>query len=148
MDEEQLRSHSGKKMFEAKWLMEDSFDDIVGAAWERAQSDGPGNLAQKLREVHLAQHAWDERVLGEPKRRLKELQSDLNWLLSGPLSYEATTLQQKIQLEIENLHEQDEIKWIQRSRANWMIGWDRNTSFFHNFATARKRRNFCKEIER
>jgi hypothetical protein len=35
-------------MFEAKWLMEDSFDDIVGASWERAQGGGPGNLAQKL----------------------------------------------------------------------------------------------------
>jgi hypothetical protein len=45
MDQEKLRNHGGKKMFEAKWLMEDSFDDIVRAAWERAQGGGPGNLA-------------------------------------------------------------------------------------------------------
>jgi hypothetical protein len=145
-DNNQMRSSGTKRMFEAKWLAEESFDDIVGAAWERAQVNG-SNLAQKLGVVHTALHVWDRRVLGEPKRRLKELQVELNKILEGPLSDEATTKVQTIQMEIENIHEQDEIKWVQRSRANWMKAGDRNTSFFHNFATARKKRNLIKRLK-
>jgi hypothetical protein len=104
-------------------------------------------LAQKLREVHLTLHVWDKRDLGETKGRLKELQSDLDRVLSVPLSNEAKTTQQKIQLEIENIHEQDEIKWIQRSKDNWMKGGDRNSSFFYSFSTARKKRNFVKKLK-
>ena len=41
-------------MFEAKWLIVESFDDIVGKAWEEVHVYGPGNLAQKLGAVHQA----------------------------------------------------------------------------------------------
>jgi hypothetical protein len=139
-----IRAAGGKRMFEAKWLMEDSFDDIVGKAWEDTQGAQNLGFAQRMGAVHAALHVWDRRVLGEPKRRLKDLQEELNEVLSGPLSDEATTKAQSIQLQIENLHEQDEIKWVQRSRANWMKSGDRNTSFFHNFATAQKKRNCIK----
>jgi hypothetical protein len=67
--------------------------------------------------------------------------------MEGSLSDEATARIQAIQLEIEHLHEQDEIKWVQRSRANWMKSGDRNTNFFHNFATARKKRNLVKRLK-
>jgi hypothetical protein len=89
---------------------------------------------RSFREVHFALHACDKRVLGEPKRWLKEILFDLDWVLSGPLSDE-------------NIHEHDEIKWIQRSRANWMKGGERNTSCFHSFATTRKKRNSVKKLK-
>lgn len=31
--------------------------------------------------------------------------------------------------------DREEIYWEQRARANWMINRDRNTPFFHKFAT-------------
>ncbi|KAK1661707.1 hypothetical protein QYE76_049866 [Lolium multiflorum] len=144
---DQVRNNGTNKMFEAKWLLEESFDDIVGGAWEEASSGGPTSLAQKLQAVHQALHAWDCKVLGEPTRRLKELQTELNSAMEGSLSDEATAKIQAIQLEIENLHEQDELKWVQRSRANWMKSGDRNTTFFHNFATARKKINLIKQLK-
>jgi hypothetical protein len=146
-DSEQVWNNGTKKMFEAKWLLEESFDDIVGGAWEEASAGGPTNLAQKLHAVHQALHAWDRRVLGEPKRRLKDLQMELNSAMEGPLTDEAAAKIQDIQLQIENLHEQDELKWVQRSRANWMKSGDRNTTFFHNFAMARKKRNLIKRLK-
>ena len=42
--------------------------------------------------------------------------------------------------------EKEEIYWIQRSRANWLKNGDRNTNFFNNFATARKKRNFIRRL--
>ena len=85
-------------MFEAKWLIEESFDDIVGMAWEDTQASKSMGLAQNLGAVHSALHAWDRMVLGELKRRLKELQDELNRFLEGPLSDDATEKARTIQL--------------------------------------------------
>jgi hypothetical protein len=41
---------------------------------------------------------------------------------------------------IEILLEQEEVHWQQRSRANWLMQGDRNTSFFQNFASARRKK--------
>jgi hypothetical protein len=62
-----------KKMFEAKWLLEESFDEIVSAAWESAHVHGPSDFATRVKKVHLALHAWDMQTLKEPRRCLKEL---------------------------------------------------------------------------
>ena len=56
--------------------------------------------------------------------------------------------QKEILVLIENLLEQEEIHWVQRGRANWLLHEDRNTSFFHNAATARKKRNQIKKLLR
>jgi hypothetical protein len=42
--------------------------------------------------------------------------------------------------------EQEEIFWTQRARANWLKSGDRNTSFFHNYATKKKKKNTTKGL--
>lgn len=42
--------------------------------------------------------------------------------------------------------EQEKIVWVQRARANWLKHGDRNTSFFHNYATSRRRKNMVKAL--
>ena len=34
-----MRTPCGRKMFEAKWLLENSFDDAVESAWENAKAE-------------------------------------------------------------------------------------------------------------
>jgi hypothetical protein len=46
---------------------------------------------------------------------------------------------------IEMLLEREEISWLPWSRANWLQHGDRNTAFFPNFATARRKKNFIKK---
>jgi hypothetical protein len=48
---------------------------------------------------------------------------------------------------IDLLLEQEETHWMQRSRANWLKHGDRNTTFFHNFASARRKKNFIKKLK-
>ncbi|KAK1684730.1 hypothetical protein QYE76_045578 [Lolium multiflorum] len=135
------------KRFEARWLQEDTVDLIVQNAWNRASMRGLGpTLLQKTGEVHDELHNWDKRVLKDPVKRIDQLKRELETLKRGPLSDESTADQKEILLKIELLLEQEEIYWVQRGRANWLRHGDSNTKFFHNFASARKKKNTIKYL--
>lgn len=40
-----------------------------------------------------------------------------------------------------------EIRWQQRARCNWLASGDRNTHFFHSYASARNRKNTVTILE-
>ncbi|XP_051218974.1 uncharacterized protein [Lolium perenne] len=134
--------------FEAKWFKEDSFREVVETAWASAGSAvGNANVLAKLAHMHASLHAWDKEILQKPKRRLKNAQRKLERALTGPLSEENETIAKEQSALIELLLEQDEVHWMQRSRANWLQQGDRNTAFFHQFATARRKKNMIKKLK-
>lgn len=136
-----------KKRFEARWLQEDTVQEIVQAAWARAAARGEGpTLMQKVNDVHEDLHQWDKKVLKKPTQRMKELKADLERLRQGSLTDANIQSQKELMVRIELLLEQEEITWVQRARANWLRHGDRNTSFFHNFAQRRKKKNTVKGL--
>ena len=64
----------------------------------------------------------------------------------GPTNIDSLSRQKEIVVLIENLLDQEEIFWLQRGRENWLMHGDQNISFFHNAATARKKRNDIKKL--
>ena len=65
--------------------------------------------------------------------------------ISRKLSYEENrfleNLHTELWKELESVLIQEEVYWKQMSRCKWINYGDRNTTYFHNLATARKRRN-------
>jgi hypothetical protein len=142
------RRHKVRR-FEAKWLRESGFNDVVQEAWSAASNASPvGGVLGKLGHLHEALHAWDEQVLKKPNKRLKKAQRELEKAMSGPISDESETIAKEKAALIELLLEQEEIHWLQRSRANWLQYGDRNSAFFHSFASARRKNFFYQETEK
>lgn len=50
-------------------------------------------------------------------------------------------------IEIEELLEQEEIHYKQRSRVTWLKNGDRKTQFFQGFASERRKKIFIKRIK-
>lgn len=146
-DGELLRKRSGGLRFEAKWLQEETVEEIVKSAWERAKLAGIGpSLADRTRAVHADLHAWDRNTLKGPKKRISKLKRELEKLKAGPLNSDTRSRQKEVQVLLENILDQEELYWLQRGRANWLLHGDRNTAFFHKAAMARKKRNQIKKL--
>jgi hypothetical protein len=56
--------------------------------------------------------------------------------MNGPMTDENDAKAKELANLVEILLEQEEIHWLQRSRVNWLSQGDKNTRFFHQFASA------------
>jgi hypothetical protein len=120
---------------------------IIKNAWARAAARGEGpKLMEKVVEVKDALHDWDEKTLKKPMKRIKELKKELERIRRAPLSDANISSQKEIMLRLELLLEQEETYWLQRARANWLKNGDRNTGFFQDFASRRRKKNAIKGL--
>jgi hypothetical protein len=69
-------------------------------------------------------------VLKGPKQTLRKAQWELEILMRGPITTETDQQKHHLAKLVEIILELEEIKWQQRSRANWLQNGDKNTGFF------------------
>jgi hypothetical protein len=123
--------------FEARWLKEETVQEIVQTAWARASAQGQGSpLMSKANQVHSELHGWDKEVLKKPIHLIKQLKRELESLRRGEMTDASIAAQKENLLQLELLLEQKEIYWVQRARANFLKHGDRNTNFFHPHASS------------
>jgi hypothetical protein len=72
----------------------------------------------KLHSVHSEIHEWDQNVLKAPRKKISDLTKELNQLLSEPMGTDNTQQQAEVTRLIEIALEQEEMHYMQRSRAN------------------------------
>jgi hypothetical protein len=78
----QRMPQKGPLKFEARWLCEESVEQIIQTAWDRAKLlHAEASLSEHTQDVHDALHQWDKDVLKGPRKRLRELQKELNTVL-------------------------------------------------------------------
>ena len=80
-------------------------------------------------------------VFGNVNKTLKLKQNRLQQLESLDLLHEPAEEIKALKKEINEITLREEMMWNQRSRALWVQCGDRNTKFFHEMASNRRRRN-------
>jgi hypothetical protein len=115
----QLNNHKGPRRFEAKWLREPQFREVVEHAWGEVGHQSGGVLG-KLNKVHAIMHAWNDSVLKQPKKKIRQSQRELEKAMTGQITDESEARAKEMTNLIELLLEQEEIYWSQRSTANWI----------------------------
>ncbi|KAG2627072.1 hypothetical protein PVAP13_3KG226670 [Panicum virgatum] len=109
------------RRFEARWLQEDTVEEMIEAAWAGAKSRGEiPTFLEKVGVVHDELHKWDREMLKKPEKRIKELKVDLERLRRGPITDANIAAQKEIMVRLELMLEQEEIHWMQRARENWL----------------------------
>ena len=96
--------------FQAKWLKEPNFQQVVEEAWARSgERAGSDDLAGKLDIVHELLHKWNHTTLQSTSKKLKTAQKKFETVVSGPISDESVKCQKELAAEIEFLLELEEI---------------------------------------
>ncbi|KAL8139423.1 LOW QUALITY PROTEIN: hypothetical protein V2J09_005444 [Rumex salicifolius] len=132
--------------FEAAWLHHPSFKDLLSASWncELATPAALAILRSKLRK-------WNRDVFGriqEKKRTLmSEIQCVQDLIVTGRSDF-LLAREETLIKELDEVLEQEEILWFQKSREKWIALGDRNTSFFHMSTIIRRRRNSIEMLRR
>ncbi|XP_073117078.1 uncharacterized protein [Elaeis guineensis] len=139
--------------FNATRFLSDRFNHLIRSWWE-AESvplDATTALIRKIRTIRSNLRSWNRNKVGNIIRKKNELleriasldsKEEMKTLLPSELD-ERTSLKS----ELEQVLTQEELLWKQCSHIQWLNNGDRNTRFFHLWASNRKRKNFIPELQ-
>ncbi|XP_059428618.1 uncharacterized protein LOC132162402 [Corylus avellana] len=143
-----VRRRAGRPFhFEANWESYPDFKKEVGKSWRMKQrGENPlQNVHGKLQSCKRSILRWvkktvhvTEDLIRSKTKKLEEIQG-----AEGDINLAA---EQALMEEVNELLEQEETKWRQRAKENWLIHGDCNTKFFHACATQWRTSNTISQI--
>lgn len=136
------------KKFKARWLLEEDYEVRVEKAWQNAQASGATKLQDILRGVSTELHDWSRNILGDLAKRIKKLKVELEKCRMMAITAESVRQEQVLRFKFERLEEQQDLMWRQRAHVNWLEKGDRNTDFFHSYASERKKTNTITKLKK
>jgi hypothetical protein len=78
----------------------------------------------------------------------KKVKKDLEKCRRSPISQSSVSREHLLKYKLGRLEEQHSLYWQQRAHANWLKYGDRNSSYFHAFASERRKTNQIKKLKR
>ncbi|KAA3466301.1 reverse transcriptase [Gossypium australe] len=122
--------------------MEESIEQVIRECWESSTIP----LMEKLERLQFSLKKWvciNKRKNEGLKRRLtKELETLLEKEGDDEIMARIIDTKNHLNMEIDK----DEMYWEQRVRANWLQLGDKNSAYFHKYASARRRANTISKL--
>lgn len=129
------------------WLQEESCVGVIQKIWlDDMNSSQPTSLMAKLEKVGEGLKEWERSHFGCINKNIEDKRKELGEIQMSPPSEENISRIQCVENELRSLLNKEEAMWHQRSRTNWLKSGDKNTSFFHQIASGRKKRNAIDKI--
>jgi hypothetical protein len=131
------------------WESHEDFDPALRQVWDSVgQSSNTTAVCTKLEKVSKSLSRWNATTFGSVRKGLKELRAELERQRSVPGRVGPTHAEIKVCDRIVELQHREEVMWRQRSRIQWLTEGDRNTHFFHQRASRRKKKNKITKLQR
>ncbi|XP_077252938.1 uncharacterized protein LOC143892304 [Tasmannia lanceolata] len=139
--------------FELAWLEIPKLDEMMGGWWAPLKVEEAADfiIGEKLRFVKKRLKEWNSLRLEAIHERKLWLQNRIRVISLADeerlASEDNLNELGKVKEEHKGLLLQEEISWRQKSRVNWLKEGDKNTAYFHNMASARRRNNRIEALE-
>jgi hypothetical protein len=134
--------------YEQMWERVDSLHPTIAATWNK---DGPaGNLQQicaKIQNMQRELRNWANRDFGSVVKESAEIRKKLSRIWNSPPSKELQEKANKLARDLDELLLREELMWRQRSRAIYIRVGDKNTKWFQQKATWRRKKNTITKLK-
>jgi hypothetical protein len=136
-------------------LKEESFCDLVRAVWgtqqEAEEAGAQRRLARKISMLKERVKIW----LADRKKKellaFENLEVEITFLtekiMESDQSYEIRSQLESLENERNKLLLAEEEHWCLKSRATWIKSGDKNTKYFHQFASYRRNKKHLWEVK-
>ncbi|KAL0461292.1 UNVERIFIED_CONTAM: hypothetical protein Slati_0016800 [Sesamum latifolium] len=84
---------------------------------------------------------------GSIKRDIESIEKQIGHLRRQPITAESRQEENNLKAELEDLYQAEEILWKQRAKSHWLKEEDRNTGFFHAYASKTFNRNQIRRLK-
>jgi hypothetical protein len=137
-------------MYEEMWTKHEQYDELVTSAWEDGQGyrSNLSGLWSRLHDVSKELKKWSFDVFGTVCQQIKKLRSAIAEAKTNALASGSSLDVRELEKQLHVLFEQEEIMYKRRSRQDWIKYGDKNTKYFQNRATHRRRKNTVKFLVR
>eukprot|EP00253_Pinus_taeda_P029738 PITA_29738 len=120
--------------------------EIVKETWSQHVEGSPCFIWEtKLKRTKKALKDWAKESYQEPEETKKKVKNELEDVQARieehGLSQQNKEQENALYAQLTHINREEEIKWRIKSRQLWLQGGDKNTTYFHKHATARKLRN-------
>src|SRR6266540_7289262 len=85
--------------------------------------------------------------VGDLQQRINKLRMEIEGLRRGDICEASVRKEQVAWFKLECLEDQLDVFWRQRAHAHWLEKGNRNTSYFHAYASKRKKKNKIKKLK-
>ncbi|KAL5740754.1 hypothetical protein ACOSQ2_029934 [Xanthoceras sorbifolium] len=128
--------------FEQSWADDSDCKSIVKKAWQSGFSLGAvAEVQNKVGAVSSRLRDWNILKRKAEDRELRGLRCELEDLFKCNQGGSVYAKMMEVEQKIDKILEKNEVFWRQRSRALWLKEGDKNTRYFHNKATQRRKKN-------
>ncbi|XP_019189845.1 PREDICTED: uncharacterized protein LOC109184303 [Ipomoea nil] len=125
--------------FQAAWLSHKDFSKVVSTTWDTKK-----NMLDNISNMQTRFVDWIKTDFGNIERRKNRLMARLDGIqncLSNQPFNGLIRLERKLRLDLEETLHQEEIKWYQKSKEDWICSGDLNMKFYHAATMVRRAKN-------
>lgn len=127
--------------FQEMWLHHEKFQEFVQSKWKRTQP-----IMNSLHALSEELQEWNRSVFSNIFQRKQQLLARIEGVqknMGFSFHRGLLKLESKLRRELEEVLQEEETFWFQKSRVKWLKNGDRNTRFFHLSTVIR---NWCNKI--
>lgn len=132
--------------FEAAWLSREDYRAI----WKDTLAGGIRPMEGFISLVTQKSTQWNRNVFGNIFQRKQKLETRIRGIQCASnfgTSIYLQKLERNLISELNEVLDQEETFWFQKSRADWVRDGDRNTRFYHNSAIIRRNKNHIRFLK-